>query len=187
MDIGMIVVHSSDAFGGGHDTERRDVACTRRLDPVDGPRQGSTRGEHRFEDEHRRVRQVGEPCVVLLRERGLLVPLHARETDLAVWDHFEDRVKHAETGTKYRNGYNVVHAVSDGLLHRCLDFDLREWETLRGFEHEAVCQPARCSPKRFGRCAAVAQDGEIVPGERMIDHGEIHTPSFADHVSRGEP
>ena len=154
--IGMIVVHPSDAFWGGNDTERRDVAGTRRLDLVDGPRQRSTRGKHRFEDEHRRVRQVGEPCVVLLGERRLLIPLHAGETDLAVWNHFEDRVEHAEAGTKHRDGHNIIHAVSDGLLHRRLDVDLCEWETFCGFEHEAVRQPASCSAKRFGCCAAIA-------------------------------
>ena len=151
-----------------------------------GVQERAAGGEHRVDDEHRPPRQVGRDLEhVGLRFEGGLVAGDADEGRVGVGQELEDGVHHPEPGPQDRHddrprrdppGRRRPDRRADlGVLGR--QVAARLVDEHRG---EAVHRLAEGGP--VGRL--VAEAGEELGGEGMVDHGRLHGGMMAGHGPR---
>ena len=133
-------------------------------------------GEHRVEHEHRAaVELVGHRVHVGLGHERLLVAGHADEAGVGLGEVAEHAAEHAEPGPQHRHHQRrSAHPRAGGRAHRRLDVDRLDLDVACGLVDEDAGQVVHGPPEPGPVGAGLAEPGEELGGERVVDDGDLH-------------
>ena len=169
------VQRRAHALGRGDERQAADVLDPGLAEELDGRRKRAAGGEHGVDDQADAVLDVRrELAVVLMRHVRLGVAVHAHVAHARGGDELEQAVHHAEAGAQDRDDGDLLagEPAAGGDLKRRLHLDVLEREIAHGLialkDRKLVHELAEL----LGGRVLVAQDGELVLHERVVDDGE---------------
>jgi hypothetical protein len=162
-----------DAGLGGDDGEDGHLLRALGIERRDRVRRRPPRGEHRFEDEHPRAVERWHLEVVppgLERVGVALEPDHPHERRR---QHVVDAREQAEAGAQDGDRDDGPARDGDGsVTERARDRRGAGWQTLHRAQGEQRTEPLRVLPEVLGGGAAIAERGELHPGDGVVEDGD---------------
>lgn len=177
---GELALHDLHALGGGEQHHGRHVVRAALDQLLDRRDERAAGGQHRVEDVDLAPGQVvRHACRVRGRLERLLVAHHAEEAHLGGRQQPHHAVEHAETGPQDRHdqGPRVGELHAGRARDRGLDVDLLGAHVPGGLVREQGDQLVGEAPEGRGVGALVAQRGEFVRHQRVVDNMQTHNTS----------
>ena len=164
-------------FGRGDDRDQAHARCAGVLDELDRMRGRVAGREHRVEQDHVAIGDVGRQLhVVLDRLQRVLVAVEPDEADARAGDQRQHAVEHPEAGAEDRADRDLLSgdARERRALERRLDLDVLRRQVLRRLVGEEQRHFLDELAEVDRRGVLVSQVRELVLDERVPDLGDAH-------------
>ena len=146
------------------------------LQQVERRHRAAAGGEHRIDHEHvALVQPRGQLRIVLRRDRRQLIALKADVTDPRARHQLQHRVEHPQARTQHRHDDDVRSgAPARRRAERRLDGDGLRRQILQRLRDQQHADPRRGATEMLGCGGLVAQRGERIMGQRVVDEVDGH-------------
>ena len=164
-----------EALGGADDAHKTEVGCAGGFECVERLHGGAAGGEHGVHAEHALAGDGREFAIVAPGNGGGVVALEANVANAHLGEEIQVGLEETEAGAE--DGHDDETAAEDGTGHGLeggLDGLGHEGEVARGLESEHEADLLAEGAEGSGLGGAVAQVGEHVGGEGVIEDGGGH-------------
>lgn len=174
--------HARDAFRAGDEADHAEIGRARRAEDGDGFDRAASGGEHWInEDDGAGFEVFGEFLEVDAGLEGVFVAGEAEVTDAGFGHHLHDAFGHAQARAEHGDDGDLCReSAAAGDFHRGLDVDLVGGEGAGDFKDHEAGDLVEQRTERAVAGGCVAQVGELVLDEGMIedDHARVVVESL---------